>query len=266
MKPKIIKKTTRFHLPISPQKKLVITLRFLATGETCKTLMYQYRVSEVSVSRFVPEVESFMEKVLWRSICLYQTLKKNGCLWQRKLKRNGSSQIALEQSMRSTHVPLINPFNSGSTYFNYKTFFSIVLFALVDVHYKFLHVNVGCQGRISLGGVFKNSELYHLFVNGEINLPDSRQLPNLSSLNDSYLVESNRESEVPYIIVADDAFPLTTYCMKSILHRNCQIANRFLITDYPQHDVLQKILLEFYQTCFKFYLHACIYNLTMQQR
>ena len=62
--------------------------------------------------------------------------------------------------------------------------------------------------------MFKNSELYHLLNNGEINLPDSRQLPNLSSLNDSFLVESNRGSEVPYIVVADDAFHLTTYCMK----------------------------------------------------
>ena len=53
------------------------------------------------------------------------------------------------------HVPLINPFNSGPTYFNYKSFFSIVLLALVDADYKFLYVNVGCQGRISNGGVFK---------------------------------------------------------------------------------------------------------------
>ena len=112
------------------------------------------------------------------------------------------------------HVPLINPFNSGSTYFNYKSFFSIVLLALVDADNKFLYVSVGCQGRISDGGVFKNSELYHLLVNGEIKIPDSRQLPDLSSLNDSFLVESNRESEVPYIVVADDAFPLTKYCMK----------------------------------------------------
>ena len=112
------------------------------------------------------------------------------------------------------HVPLINPFNSGSTYFNYKRFFSIALLALVDTNYKFLYVNVGGQGRISDGGMFKNSELYHLLVNGEINLPDSGQLPDLSNLNDSFLVESNRQPEVPYIVVADDAFPLTKYCMK----------------------------------------------------
>ena len=35
------------------------------------------------------------------------------------------------------HVPLINHFNSSSTYFNYKSFFSIVLLALVDADYKF---------------------------------------------------------------------------------------------------------------------------------
>ena len=141
------------------------------------------------------------------------------------------------------HVSLIDPFNSGSSYFNYKIFFSIVLLVLVDTNYKFLYVNVGCQGRMSDGAVFKNSELYHLLVNGKINLPDSRQLSDLSSLNDSFLVESNRESDVPYIVGADDAFPLTTYCMNPILHRNCQIANGFLITDYPEHYVLQKMLL-----------------------
>ena len=76
------------------------------------------------------------------------------------------------EAIDGKHVPLINPLNSGSTYFNYKSFFSIVLLPLVDANYKFLYVNVGCQGRISDGGLFKNSELYHLLVNGEIN--DSR--------------------------------------------------------------------------------------------
>ena len=112
------------------------------------------------------------------------------------------------------HILLVNPFNSDSTYFAYKSFFSIVLLALVDADYRFLYVNVGCQGRISDDGVFKNSELYHLLVNGEVNLPDSRQLPDFSSLNNSFLVESNRESEVPYIVVADDSFTLIAYCMK----------------------------------------------------
>ena len=175
--------------------------------------MYQYRVSEVSVSRFVPEaceviIESFMEE--------YMSLPDSKEKWLSVAKEFEEKWQFPNcvGAIDGKHVPLINPFNSGSTYFNYKSFFSIVLLALVDAEYRFLYVNVGCQGRISDGGVFKNSELYHLLVNGEINLPDSRQLPDLSSLNDSFLVESNRESEVPCIVVADDAFPLTMYCMK----------------------------------------------------
>ena len=213
MKPKITKKTTRFRLPISPEEKLAITLRFLAIGETYKSLMYQYRVSEVSISRFVPEVcqviiESFMEE--------YMSLPDSKEKWLSVAKEFEEKWQFPNcvGAIDGKHVPLINPFNSGSTYFNYKSFFSIVLLALVDAEYKFLYVNVGCQGRISDGGVFKNSELYHLLVNGEINLPDSRQFPDLPSLNDSFLVETNCASEVPYIVLADDTFPLTTYCMK----------------------------------------------------
>ena len=175
--------------------------------------MYQYRVSEVSVSGLVPVVcqviaESVMEgymslpdsKEKWLSVT-----KEFGEKWQ------FPNCVGV---IDGKHVLLINPFNSGSTYFNYKSFFSTVLLTLIDAGYKFLYVNVGCQVCISDDGVFKNSELYYLLVNGEINLPDSRQLPDLSSLNDSFLVESNRESEVPCIVVADDAFPLTMYCMK----------------------------------------------------
>ena len=116
--------------------------------------MYQYGVSEVSISRFVPEVcqvitESFIEE--------YMSLPDSKGKWL-------SVAMEFEEKWQfpncvgaidGKHVPLINPFNSGPTYFNYKTFFSIVLLLLVDADYKFLYVNVGCQGRISDGGVFK---------------------------------------------------------------------------------------------------------------
>lgn len=61
--------------------------------------------------------------------------------------------------MDGKHVMLQAPIKSGSEYFNYKSFFSIVLFALVDADYNFVYVDVGCQGRISDGGVFKHTQL-----------------------------------------------------------------------------------------------------------
>lgn len=58
------------------------------------------------------------------------------------------------------HITLQAPMNSGSDFYNYKSHFSIVLMTVADADYNFIFVNIGCQGRISDGGVFKNCELY----------------------------------------------------------------------------------------------------------
>lgn len=103
--------------------------------------------------------------------------------------------------MDGKHITLQCPIKSGSDYFNYKSFFSIVLFALVDADYNFLYVDVGCQGRISDGGVFKNSELYRKLENGSLNLPNASPL-------------RGRNKHLPYVFVSDEAFPLTDRIMK----------------------------------------------------
>ena len=51
------------------------------------------------------------------------------------------------------------PGNSGSPYFNYKDFYSIVMLALVDHNYKFLAVDVGSYGKDGDAGIFTKSPL-----------------------------------------------------------------------------------------------------------
>jgi len=59
--------------------------------------------------------------------------------------------------------------------------FSIVLFALVDANYNFMFVDVGCQGRISDGGVFANTELYNKLEAISLCLPQPTPLVNGST-------------------------------------------------------------------------------------
>lgn len=85
--------------------------------------------------------------------------------------------------------------NSGNEYYNYKSFFSIVLFALVHADYKFLYIDCGCQERISDGGVFKNPKLFTLIDKNRLNLPAAKTL-------------EGRHLKVPYVFLDDEVFPL----------------------------------------------------------
>lgn len=73
--------------------------------------------------------------------------------------------------------------------------------ALVGANYNFLYVDVGCNGRVSDGGVYQNSTLCDAVNQNTLNFPDNDFLPKTTL-------------KVPYVIVADEAFKLTTRIMK----------------------------------------------------
>ena len=78
--------------------------------------------------------------------------------------------------MDGKHILIRPPPNTGSYYYNYKHTFSIVLLAVVDANYKFLYVDVGCNGRVS-DGVFKNSNLSAALEHNTCAIPSHEPLP-----------------------------------------------------------------------------------------
>ncbi|KAJ8334056.1 hypothetical protein SKAU_G00413750 [Synaphobranchus kaupii] len=104
------------------------------------------------------------------------------------------------------HVAIQTPPNSGSTFFNYKGGFSIVLLALVDHRYCFTVVEIGSHGSSSDGGIFRSSDLGKALQRGDLHLPGPRPLP-------------GTEQPVPHVIVGDEAFPLQNNLMRPYLGR-----------------------------------------------
>ncbi|XP_022160344.1 uncharacterized protein LOC111026556 [Myzus persicae] len=92
------------------------------------------------------------------------------------------------------HIRCVIPKNSGSIYFNYKTFFSIVLMEVVDTEYYFISIDVGAYGRKGDSTVFKECPLRRLLYSEQLGLPATACLPNTS------------DNPQPYVIIGDEAF------------------------------------------------------------
>lgn len=70
---------------------------------------------------------------------------------------------------------------------------------MADAYAKFTYINVGCNGRISDGGVLNRSDLMNI-----IKQP-SKYFPSPKCIGNNRLL--------PYVIVADNAFPLSNNMM-----------------------------------------------------
>lgn len=102
------------------------------------------------------------------------------------------------------HVRITPPAKSGSFYFNYKGYFSIVLMAIVNAKYEFIFVDIGKNGRNSDGGIIEKTEFYHRLKNGLLNLPPKEET--VEGLN--------------FVFVADDAFALSEHVLKPFPMKN----------------------------------------------
>jgi len=73
--------------------------------------------------------------------------------------------------------------------------------AISDASYCFLMLNIGAEGRRSDGGVFRNSDIGICFDNNNMDLPEPTQV-------------GVSGPKLPYVLVADEAFALTSYMMR----------------------------------------------------
>lgn len=99
------------------------------------------------------------------------------------------------------HCRIQCPPNSGSLFYNYKQYFSIVLMALVDADCKFICVDIGSYGKEGDSGIFSKSDLGKQIESGRFPFPDDTRLPG----SDIYF---------PHFIIGDGGFKLLPRLMK----------------------------------------------------
>nr|CAI5860083.1 unnamed protein product [Callosobruchus analis] len=129
---------------IDPSTRLLLTLRFLATGDSYPSLGYAFRISPAAICNIVFETCN----VIWYVLSPYMLKLPNGSQWL---------QISHDY---------------------YKLWQFIVLLAVCDAQYFFTYINVGSYGAQSDGGVLKNSPFGDLLHRGHLKIPPDQRLPN----------------------------------------------------------------------------------------
>ena len=133
----------------------------MATGNSFHSLGYNFMMGTSTLSSIVQQVsESIWKNVqpihmpaLDREICLNAVHEFNerwdfpncfGCI-------------------DGKHIRIKCPPTTGSLFYNYKQYFSIVLQGVADAKCRFLAIDVGARGKQSDGAVLRESDFYRWF-------------------------------------------------------------------------------------------------------
>ena len=210
--PHIQKKTTRLRQPISSKERLALTLRYLATGDSQQTISFSFRIGRTTVCNIIYETCLTIWEVLSK---IYLRPPTSSVDWKNiagefsKLWNFPHCLGAID----GKHIGIECPINSGSLYFNYKGFFSLVLLAVCDAHYVFTLVNIGEYGSNNDSGILLNSTMGQKLENNSLALPQPEPL-------------NGCHPHLPYYMLGDDIFALKTWLMRPFPGRNVPEAQR----------------------------------------
>jgi hypothetical protein len=191
-------------------ERLAITLFFLGKGDSIQTVAWGLRIGCSTAQEIVLETSKALYQVLaqdhleppdtdeWTSLS-YEFAKT----W------NLPNCVG---AIDGKHIAIQCPANSGSDYYNYKQFFSIVLMAVCDAKYRFTLIDVGAYGREGDKQVYSTSEISKSLEDGSLGLPGPAKLLFSSKVT-------------PHFLVGDDAFPLKTFMMKPYPGRTTGLMN-----------------------------------------
>ena len=200
LKKGLTRKHTNMRKPICPEARLALTMRYLALGDGFLSLSQQFRIG-LSTCRLIVRQTC---RLIYRTMkARYMCTPKTCAEWTTIAEEfNKKWQFPhLLGLVDGKHIRIDKPPKTGSTFFNYKGYFSIVLMGICDADYKFIYIDVGSEGKASDGGIWNRSSFAeHLFHPANpLDIPQPKPLNNVST---------------PFYLVGDSAFKLLPNMMK----------------------------------------------------
>ena len=121
--------------PISPAKRLTLTLRFLATGESFRSLSFLFRISKSAISYIVQEV---CRAIVANLACAYLKVTSTESEWM-KIAQQFYDRWNFPNDLRAIdgkHITIQKPASGGSFYYNYKHTHAVVLLAVAGPNFE----------------------------------------------------------------------------------------------------------------------------------
>ncbi|XP_066463267.1 uncharacterized protein [Eleutherodactylus coqui] len=193
LRPQLTMQQTLLRRCISPEQRLLITLRFLSTGETYSSLHQLFHVGKSTISGIVRTTCELIFQNLRPSVMPTLTPE----LWL-QVAEGFESKASFPNCIGAVdgkHLRVHQPPHSGSKSFNNKKYFSVVLMAVADTKYKFLAIDVGAYDSTGEARVMEASQIKQKMLHDE-SLPASKTLPGTTQ-------------QVPFVMVSDEAYSVT---------------------------------------------------------
>lgn len=208
----IAKKPCRLRNSISEAQRLMVTLRYLATGDFQQSHSCLFRIGKSTISNLLRETC----EAIWHALKeKYLNVPSTMSDWLRIAKEfkdewNFPNCIG---AIDGKHIMMDCPKNGGSAYYNYKSVHSIVLLAICDAKYCFTFADIGGFGSTNDASVLSNSVFGQAFEQHPTDL-------NLSSPS------PHGDKDLPFVIVRENIFPLKPWLIKPYPGKNLNKCQR----------------------------------------
>lgn len=171
------------------------SFRYLGTGASMVSLAFYFVRGHSTVSNIIASTVI----AIWKALHAEYMPTPNENIWMNIAQRfeelwNLPNCIG---SLDGKHIRIQKLPHAGSLDFNYKHYHSILMLGCADADGNFTSIETGFYGRMSDGGVLRESRLGQWLDRDGLHIPNPRSLP-----------DDDNNTEFPFYFIGGEAFPL----------------------------------------------------------